>query len=211
MAATWAVPDKRIVLERVGWETYERLLAEHVNSLGTRCAYHGENLEIVVGYKGHEDLNRTLAQLVEAVAMEADLLYCRTGSTTFKRDDLHKGFEPDSSFYIEHAEEVRSKDKIDLHHDPPPDLVIEIDITSDSLDRFPIFAGVGVPEVWRCSEGRVLMYRLRENGYVPLNRSVAAPPMTPEMATRSLELSSELTPKQWFLRVQTWVREQLRQ
>lgn len=89
--------------------------------------------------------------------MELDVDARRLGSKTFKREDLLKGFEPDSCFYIQHVEAISGKDEVDLNTDPPPDLVIEIDITSPSLPRLPIFAGVGVPEVWRY-DGRQVQF-----------------------------------------------------
>jgi len=75
-----------------------------------------------------------------------------TGSTTFKRLNQARGAEPDSSFYIQNAARIRGKREIDLTQDPPPDLVVEIDITSSSLNRFQIYATLGVPELWRYDE-----------------------------------------------------------
>jgi hypothetical protein len=107
-------------------------------------------LEIMVLSFRHETLNRTLVMLVETetLAEELDIDLINAGSTTCKRVDLARGFEPDTGFYSQRAGHIRSKDEIDLTVDPPPDLVIEIDITSPSLDKLPIYAAVGVPEVW---------------------------------------------------------------
>jgi len=78
----------------------------------------------------HEEPNRALSLFVDLVTGEWDIELRRLGSTTFTRRDLSKGFEPDSCFYIQNVEQVRDKEEIDLTVDPPPDLVIEIDITS---------------------------------------------------------------------------------
>ena len=131
---TIAPPEQRVILENVSWETYERLLAESIDSVGTRFTYDEGALEIMVGSIAHENPNRTLAQLVEIVAEETDRDLHRAGSTTFKRKDLAKGFEPDSCFYIGHAQEARGREELDLVTDPPPDLVIEVDITRSSLN-----------------------------------------------------------------------------
>ena len=144
MAATVTCPEQRVLL-KVSWETYERLLAEQVDAAGTRFTYDRGLLEIMVVSLGHEDPNRTLALLAEIVAEETGRDLVQSGSTTFKRKDLEKGFEPDSSFYLDaRAEAMRGKKELDLLVDPPPDLVIEIDIASSSLPRLPIFAAVGV-------------------------------------------------------------------
>src|SRR2546426_10026873 len=137
----------------------------------------------------HENPNRTLAQLVEIVAEETDRDLHRAGSTTFKRKDLAKGFEPDSCFYIGHAEQARGREELDPMKDPPPDLVIEVDITRSSLNRFQIFAAMGVPEVWRFGGDRLTMHGLESGRYIELETSFALPPLTAPQATVFLEES----------------------
>lgn len=208
MATTLTLPEQRVLL-KVSWETYERLLAEHVESPGTRFAYDAGRLEIMVVYVGHENPNRTLALLVEVVAEETNRDFHPAGSTTYTREDLEKGFEPDSSFYLdERAERVRGKSELDLLVDPPPDLIIEIDITRSSLPRLPIFAAVGVPEVWRYDGTRVIFCRLAEGSYVEVERSIALPPLTSRQAGVFLAESRREKGPAWLRRVREWVRAQ---
>ena len=208
MAGILAPPEQKVLL-KVGWDTYERLLAEHVNNLGTRFTYDQELLEIMVVSVGHEAPNRTLALLAEIVAEETGRDVLQSGSATFKREDLLKGFEPDSSFYLDaHAELVRGKKELDLRVDPPPDLVIEIDITSSSLPRLPIFAAVGVAEVWRYEGRRVVFFCLEDAGYVEVERSAVLPPITSRQATVFLDESERLKQPAWLRRVRDWVRAQ---
>jgi Uma2 family endonuclease len=208
MATVLALPEQRVTL-KVSWETYERLLAEHVDSPGTRLTYDRGLLEITAVYVGHEDPNRTLAALVEIVAAETDRDLRRAGCTTFKRKDLEKGFEPDSSFYFdERAAQIREKAELDMLVDPPPDLVIEIDITRSSLPRLPIFGAVGVPEVWRYDGTRVVFYRLVQGKYVEAERSIALPLMTSRQVSELLAQSSREKAPIWFRRVREWVRAQ---
>lgn len=136
-----------VILRGVGWETYESLLADHKDRSAPRFAYDCGELEIVSPSPEHEKLNRGLALLMEVVAEEFGGDVYALGSTTLRREDLERGFEPDSCFYIQNEERIRSKDRIDLEVDPPPDLVIEIDITSPSLDKNSIYARRGVPEI----------------------------------------------------------------
>ena len=151
---------QRVILHGVSWETYERLLADFQDSHAAHFAYDQGALEIMVLSLKHETFNRTLATLVEIVAEEMQGDVINAGSTTFRRADLSKGFEPDTCFYIQNVERVRGKDEIDLTVDPPPDLVIEIDITSPSLNKFPIFAAMGIPEVWRYDGKTVTIFTL---------------------------------------------------
>ncbi|HTS28572.1 MAG TPA: Uma2 family endonuclease [Bryobacteraceae bacterium] len=98
MLATASRAEKRVLLHNVSWETYERLLAENVNGAGTRFFYNQGNLEIMVAHIGHETPNHTLARIAEITAIETIGDFVAAGSTTCKREDLEKGFEPDSSF-----------------------------------------------------------------------------------------------------------------
>jgi Uma2 family endonuclease len=208
MGAVLHLPEQKVILKGVSWDTYERLLAEHEEESGTRFTYDSGILEILVPSARHEKPNRLLASLVEVLAEETGLDIESLGSTTLKRPDLFKGFEPDSCFYIQHAEAIRNNEEIDLTVDPPPDLVIEIDITSPSLDKFPLYAAVGVPEVWRYDGRHVAMYRLAGERYVEVPHSVVLPLLTTERATRFLEERKQVSSTAWLRAVRVWARDQ---
>ena len=192
----------------MSWETYERLLAEHEEESGTRFTYDGGILAILVPSARHEKPNRLLASLVEVLAEEMALNIECLGSTTLKRPDLLKGFEPDSCFYLKHADAIRDNEEIDLMVDPPPDPVIEIDITSSSVDKFPLYAAVGVPEVWRYDGTHVTMYRLAGERYVEVTHSIVLPLLTNEHATRFLEERKQAPSTVWLRAVRAWARDQ---
>lgn len=201
---------QRMILRGVSWATYERLLADFEDSHAVHFAYDREVLEIMVLSTKHEEPNRTLSLLVDLVAGELDIDVRRLGSTTFTRADLSKGFEPDSCFYVQNVERVRGKEAIDLTIDPPPDLVIDIDITSPSLNKFPIYAAVGVPEVWRYDGSRVQIFRLEGGQYEEVEQSIALPALTGTLATQFLKESEDLKSSVWIRRVQEWARQQRR-
>lgn len=138
--------------------------------------------------------------LVEVLAEEMEVDIHGGGSTTFRREDLAKGFEPDECFYIRYAEVVRGKKQIDLAQDPPPDLVIEIDITGPSLNKFPIFAALGIPEVWRYDGARVAIFTLVDNDYVERPESVALPKVTSAILTEFIDASEQLNALSGFAR-----------
>jgi Uma2 family endonuclease len=206
MPATAALPEQRVLLHDISWETYERLLQERGHSPGTRFFYDEGELEIMVVYIGHEEPNRTLAALAEITALETALDFIRAGGTTFKREDLAKGFEPDSSYYFRQASLVRGKREIDLAIDPPPELVIEVDITRSSLNRFPIFAAIGAPEVWRYDGDRVHFHALEGKEHRLIEESVVLPLMTASQATNFIELSRRETAATWDRAVRDWIR-----
>ncbi|MEK6321980.1 MAG: Uma2 family endonuclease [Acidobacteriota bacterium] len=208
MATVVSQPERLVILDRVTWDTYERLIAEHGERSGTRFTYDEGVLQIMVVSSRHEERNRTLALLVEVLAEEMEIDLRRLGSMTCKRKDLQKGFEPDSCFYIQHADAVTGKEKIDLKVDPPPDLTIEVDITSDSLNRLPIFAAVGIPEVWRFDGTTLTIFRLETGRYLETPNSMAFPALNAEVATQFLEDSKELKSTAWLRQVRAWARAQ---
>jgi Uma2 family endonuclease len=205
--ATLPKPEHLVILEDVSWETYERLLAENNPGRGKRFTYDNGTLQIMVLSYRREHPNRKLALIVELVSMEWELDIEATGSITIKRPDLYKGFEPDSCFYIQNAGALRGKSELDFTVDPAPDLVIEVDITTDSMNKFPIFAAVGVPEVWRFDGERVSIHLARESGYVEAAVSQVMKPLTAELLTSFLRTSFEEDRPQWIRRLRKWARE----
>ena len=148
MATVSSSVGPSVVLTNVTWATYERLVDDLADCSAPRLTYDRAVLEITSPTPEHERLNRMLTDLIGAIAEELDIDTENLGSSTFKREDLERGFEPDSCLYIQNAARVRGKSRLDLSMDPPPDLVIEIDITSASIEKLPIYALLGVPEVW---------------------------------------------------------------
>ena len=134
-------PEGRVILRNVGWETYERLLEEDPGRSAPRFFYDRGVLEIVSPSFEHEQIAGVVASLVDELAVELEIDVVGAGSTTFNREDLLRGFEPDVSFYFsENASRVRGKRRISLDAgDPPPDLVVEVDITSPSTTKLPIY------------------------------------------------------------------------
>ncbi len=208
MATVVSSPERLVILDNVSWETYERLIDEHGERCGTRFTFDEGVLQIMVVSSRHEEPNRTLAFLVDVLAEEWNIDVRRLGSMTFKRKDLLKGFEPDSCFYIQHADDVMNRADIKLLVDPPPDLIIEVDITRESLNRFPIFAAVGIPEVWRFDGARVIFYLLESNAYIETANSLAFTALDSEIATDFLAESQRLKSTAWLRKVREWARAQ---
>jgi Uma2 family endonuclease len=206
MPAVLNLPEQKVVLKNVSWETYQRLLTERQESCGTRFTYDQGRLEIMVVSQRHEELNRALAMLVEVVVEEMGIDIRDPGSTTFQREDLDRGFEPDSCFYIRSAELINGVDQVDLTVDPPPDLVIEIDITSHSLNKLSIFAALGVPEVWRYDGARLRLLKLDAGEYVEVEESAALSGVTAEALTGLIEARRQMKRTAWLRRLRQWAQ-----
>lgn len=154
----------------------------------------------------HEHLNRLIADIFTTIADELELDCIDAGSTTFKRGDLEQGFEPDTSFYIQSPEVVRGKKRIDLTEDPPPDLVIEIDITHPSLNKFPVFAGLGILEVWRHDGEELTIFKLQSGSYIAQPESVSLPGVTSAKLTQMILESRQAKRTAWLRNVREWAR-----
>jgi Uma2 family endonuclease len=164
-------------------------------------------LEVMSPSSEHESISYYLGLLVALFAEETGTDVYGVGSTTFKRADVQRGFEPDACFYIQNEELIRGKARIDLDVDPPPDLVIEVDITSPSLDKLPIYAQMGVSEVWRY-EGKDLSFlTLDNNEYSKVEESIVLPPIAAQSASKLVEKSKSLGFTYWLREVRETARK----
>jgi Uma2 family endonuclease len=201
------VPDERVVLPCVSWETYERLLGDDEERRIPRMTYDHGVLELVTPSKPHEVDAATITRFVDIVAAVLGIPIQSTASTTFRRQDLERGFEPDASFYIQNEPRVRNRRQVDLTVDPPPDVVLEMEMSRSALDKLPLFASMGIPEVWRCDGQRVTILRLEQDGYRESSSSRSLPVLTSEDLTRFLAESRTMLSPDWFQAVSDWARE----
>ncbi|HEY6290625.1 MAG TPA: Uma2 family endonuclease [Terriglobia bacterium] len=204
------VREQRVVLNHISWETYERLLADNVDASSPRFAYDQGTMEIMSPSSKHEELTELLASIADLVAEERGVEFMNLGSTTFRRPDQERGVEPDACFYVQSVERIRGKDEIDLLVDPPPDLVIEVEITSPAVSKLAIYARLGVPEIW-LSDGRgVRILRLADDQYRSSERSEVLPPLTASVLSDFLEQFKTLTTLAWRRMVRNWAQQEQR-
>jgi Uma2 family endonuclease len=207
MATVLAPPaEQRIRLSGISWETYERLLAEHEGRQSPRFTYDRGELEIMVISFEHEEANRILHDLFTALAEERGLDFINAGSTTLKRLDLDRGFEPDTCIYVRNAARIRGKRRIELPSDPPPDLVIEVDITSPSIDNMGIYSAMGVAEVWRYDAASLRFFALEGGKYSARAESAVLPGLKSEIASRLLGDARSDPRNVWIRKVREWAR-----
>src|SRR5215210_349753 len=202
--------EQKVILHNVRWETYERLMQERGESRVPRFAFDRGELEIMSPSTEHESISYFLGLLVALFAEEASVNAYGAGSTTFKREDMERGFEPDACFYVQNEERIRGKPRIDLDEDPPPDLVIEVDITSPSLTKLSIYARIGVPEIWRHDGERVSIFALREGKYAEVAESEVLPPLSGPVLSRFAGESKTLGSAAWTRGVREWARKRAR-
>ena len=199
--------DQSVVLRGIQWETYERLLADHGDQSGTRLNYDCGTLEIMAPSSRHEITKETISLLFQLLAKEAGIDALAAGSTTFCRPEALKGFEPDACFYVRNTASIRAKEKIDLSVDPPPDVVIEIEVTHSVMDKLSLFADAGVPEVWLYVEDRIEILKFSSSSYIKSSESSALPGATGSVLTEFLRTSRDMPSPRWIDSVSDWARK----
>ncbi|MBH8562153.1 Uma2 family endonuclease [Nostoc sp. CENA67] len=201
-------PGQRIILEDVSWQVFEAILNELGEHRRSRVAYSQGTLEIMAPLPEHERSKVIIGDLVKALLDELDLNWESLGSTTLKRKDKNAGIEPDDCFYIQNYKLMIGKDNIDLNVDPPPDLAIEIDVTSKT--QISAYKALKVPEIWRYENRNLEISLLQGEQYVKSQTSPTFPnfaiieiiPQFVEMA-RTTGMSSALK------EFRKWVKEQI--
>ena len=209
-----AHPDSVVVLRNIRWSTYLSLLDDIQPGRGKQLFYDRGTLEIVATSPFHERTGKLLGRLLEVMTLELGIEIASFGRTTWKREDLQRGFEPDECYYVQSEPLVRGQDHIRLERDPPPDLVVEVDISGSSVARHALYAAFGIREAWRFDGEHVRFYELREGrdpAGVEVERSLAFPFLAPGNIDRFLALRASVSETRLVEAFRDWVRETHRQ
>ena len=205
-AKTWT----SVVLDGVSWDEYEAQL-RIIGDRHVRVNYDAGRMEIMSPLIRHGNALGLLGRMVDTLTEELDVAVVGADPVTLKRPDLLKGVEPDRLYFLgANAARVRGSEDLDLTGDPPPDLVIEVDATSGSVPRFPIFAALGIPEVWRLRGDQLQFLHLQADGtYQPRDRSRAFPVLMLAETSRFLEAGLKTEANPWIRSFRAFVREML--
>ncbi|WP_341735894.1 Uma2 family endonuclease [Microcoleus sp. CAWBG640] len=164
--------EKLITLTAIKWQTFKAIMSDVGDGRAWRIAYAEGVLEIRMPLTEHEEPVGMIEHFVGVIVDEMEIEMRQIGALTLEREDLNRAIEPDSCFYIQNESVVRGK-SISLPADPPPDLVVESDYTSSSLNKFSIYAALGVPEIWRYRNQSLVVYQLVEGSYQERENSLA--------------------------------------
>lgn len=202
-------PGQRILFSDVSWQEFEAILEDLGEHRSSRVAYENGILEIMTPLPEHETSKEIVSDLVKALLEELDIEFCTLGSTTFKNELMSQGIEPDNCFYIQNEAAVRGKNRLDLTVDPPPDLALEIDVTSRTHPS--IYEALKVPELWQFENGKLQINVLREGKYIKSEYSQNFPnfpliEMIPQYLIQCKTVGRNKTMKAF----RAWVREQIK-
>jgi Uma2 family endonuclease len=194
----------------ISWEEFETLLTELGDNRSSRLAYDQGTLEIRMPSQKHEYYKEIIRDLIKYLAEELDLDCESFGSTTWKRKDLLKGAEPDNCFYIQNEPAIRGiKPNIDLSKAPPPDLILEVDYTSPSLNRLSIYASLQVPEIWIYNMNVLCIYQLEAGKYQETDTSLAMGSFPIKEIPSFIEKNITASPREIQKSFRAWVRKYL--
>lgn len=178
--------EQRVILRSVSWQTYVALSEESEGSSG-RLTYDQGVLEIMSPGMPHEVAKKLIGRMIEAFSLHRGIEILSSSSTTFKRSELQRGFEADESYYIQNTFKVLGIGDIDLSIHPPPDLVLEVDMTSSSIPKKALFAAMKIPEVWRYDGESLWMGNLYQGAYQDLEQSLVLPDFPRDVAVKLLK------------------------
>jgi Uma2 family endonuclease len=164
------LPEQRVIFHNITWQAYQQILAALGESRSARLTYDQGTLEITMPLEEHESATRLIELFIRILVVELGLKIKTMGSTTLNRPDLERSAEPDNCYYIQNQPLVAQK-TVDLSVDPPPDLIVEVDITHTDINKLNFYASMGVPEFWRYNGEVLRIYQLQEHQYIEVENS----------------------------------------
>jgi Uma2 family endonuclease len=162
--------ENRVTLHGLHWQGYQQILQALPETRAARLTYDRGTLEITMPLEDHEFAGEMIGLFIRILVVELGLKIKSMRSTTLDREDLNRGSEPDNAYYIQNQPRVAGR-TVDLTKDPPPDLVVEIDITHTDIDKNRLYAAMGVPEFWRYNGREWRIYQLQGKSYTEIDRS----------------------------------------
>lgn len=174
------------IFHSVTWEEYEELLEQVGESHGLRISYNDGTLKVMSLSPEHEKYAYFINSLMVHIRLRLRVNILFFGSMTMRKRKKSKGNEPDACFYVQTAAAIGNRIELDFTVDPPPDVVVEVDIHHDSTGNYPIYAALGVPEIWRYDGWEATIYHLQGSDYVEAGASRALPMITSAILTEYL-------------------------
>jgi Uma2 family endonuclease len=199
---------QRIYLHDVSWAEFEQILLDLGEKRVTRIAYYAGELEIRMPLPEHERIKVLISNLLVVLLEELDLPWESLGSSTFKNSQMKTGIEPDDCFYLTNCQAIIGKKRLDLDIDPPPDLAIEVDLTSPT--QLSAYEALAVPEIWRYQQGKLVIFILTEGHYLESTVSSLFPSLPVQSGISAiLERSNEMLTSEARKDFRQWVRQNI--
>lgn len=204
------LPEKAdVTFGNTTWNDYETLIEEVGEASHLRISYTGGNLKVMTLSSLHENYSALVQTLITHLSFRKRIKVLCYKSATMKVTKELKGVEPDGCFYIQSADKLPNKLRIDFSQDPMPDIILEIDIYHDSKSKFEIYSAFGVKELWRYDGENFEIYELKKNGnYKEIKQSKSLPILTAKVLSDFLNKSSEKDQYEILLDFEEWLKVQ---
>lgn len=209
--------EQRVVLDKISWQKFENILAELGAERTTRFAYYRGRMEMMNPYEEHERYRKLIESLLLVLADETYLKVVGFSSALLQQPEVQCAIEPNACFYISHAPQMLGKTNLDLSQDPLPDLVLDIAFTSSTFDKLPIYAALGIAEVWSYTsnnssptpEHQLSIYQLQNQQYFASETSLAFSFLPAARVLEFIEQSDSLGLVQSLQLLRAWVQERI--
>ncbi len=199
----------RVVLHNLSWQQFENILENLGDRRSARIAYYDRELEIMTPLPEHEYYKDQISDALKFIIEILDIDFECYGSSTWKRKMMEAGVEPDNCFYFQNESLVRGKLTFDLEQDPPPDLALEVDLTSKSIPRLPLYARLGVPEIWQYENGMLTIYQLHQGVYQTSPTSAIFPQLNIPEIPQLIEQYRPLGRRAFRQAIKEWIKAQI--
>jgi Uma2 family endonuclease len=199
-------PASTLTMHDVSWEEYEDLLGSVGEATWLRISYDEGTMEIMTVSPRRESLSALIERMMTLIGLILRIKILFFGSATMRKRRKKKGNEPDACFYIQSADLIGNKIDIDFENDPPPDIAVEVDVYHASQSKFPIYAALGVSEIWHYDEYELKIYHLEDDQYVEAKASLALPMLTSRKLTELLNLSRTKDQHEVLLAFEKWLK-----
>jgi len=202
-------PEQRVFFHNISWERYEKILESLGDDRAARLTYDRGTLEITMPSEPHENASEIIGIFIRILVFELGMKVKSMGSTTLNYPELEKSAEPDKCYYIQNQSLVAGK-KVDLKKDPPPDLVVEVDISYSNIDKPSLYAAMGVPELWRYNGEVLRIYQLQDGRYVEVENSPTFPDWASKTKLYEFLEASQTDEMDAERDLRSWVQQQVR-
>ena len=182
--------DASVTFQNVSWDEYEELLEQVGEAPGLRITYNSGSLQAMTISPEHEKYAFFINSLIAGIRLRLKIDILAFGSSTMRKRRKSKGGEPDACFYVQTAALIGNRIHLDFETDPPPDIVVEIDVHHDSRSKFPVYAALGVAEIWRYDGGSMTIHHLSDDGhehYLVQDTSTALPMLSARLLTETID------------------------
>ncbi|MBO0798393.1 MAG: Uma2 family endonuclease [Blastocatellia bacterium] len=200
--------DRLLTLNNVPWDEYEELLEQVGEARGLRINYDEGTLQIMTLSPEHENYSQFISGLIRLLSARLRINIRFFGSSTIRSQRKKKGNEPDGCFYVQSVDLIGNRIHLNFSVDPPPDIVVEIDIHHSSVAKLHIYAALGVPEIWRYDGYTLTIYHLEQDKYIEVETSDALPMLSGSLLTDFLTRLQADGEFQALLAFDEWLKSQ---